>query len=290
MTWQPKSQQNAKVLRLFKESMDDINDNLRSLSSLSVSRMRSVARRLSIELRKLLLDGNPLLNAVVDRPQLHPLHDRNILTGDIHTSERALRVVPAASTGTPMGSTAVATHTWKITVHPLHGLRFDRHRKKWEFYQMFDTNAVPIKLNRWLRQRLFCVDGRQYSLWDTLKFLANKEAAHVDTEKDVLADHMECVHFNNTTYCHIVTMLIAAYVLEQYKSSQQADGNRWKSFVDSRGYPVTELISIIGGEFDGVDIDPMGLTGGFHETGIPIPVPGQVWKPVQIEEAKTVCP
>ena len=82
-----------------------------------------------------------------------------------------------------MGPTAVATHTWKITVHPLHGLRFDRHRKKWEFYQMFDTNAVPIRLNQWLRQRLFCVDGRQYSLWDTLKFLVNKEAAHVDTKK-----------------------------------------------------------------------------------------------------------
>ena len=189
-----------------------------------------------------------------------------------------------------MGPTAVATHTWKITVHPLHGLRFDGDRKKWEFYQMFDTKAAPIKLDRWLRQRLFCVDSRKYSLWDTLKFLANKEAAHVDTEKDVLADHMECVHFNNTTYCHIVTILTAVYVSEQYKVGQQANAARWKSFLDSRGYPVTEPISITGGEFASVDIDPMGLTGGFHETGIPIPVPGQVWEPVQIEEARTVCP
>ena len=290
MTWHPKSQQNAKALRLFRESMHDINENLRSLSSLSVRRVRSVARRLSIELRKLLFDGKPLINAVVYRPRLHPLHDRNTLTGDIHTSKRALQIVPGTAAGTPMGPTAVATHTWKITVHPLHGLRFDRYCKKWEFYQMFDTNAASIRLDQWLGQRLFSVNGQLYTLRDTLKFLANKEAAHVDTEKNVLSDHMECVHFRNTTYCHIVTVLTAAYILDQYKTSQLPNNNPWDSFVDNTGYRIEELASIAGGEFDSVDIDPMGLTGGFHETGIPIPVPGQVWKPVWIDEAKTVCP
>ena len=169
-------------------------------------------------------------------------------------------------------------------------VRFNGDRKKWEFYRMFDTKAAPIKLDRWLRQRLFCVDSRKYNLWDTLKFLANKEAAHVDTEKDVLADHMECVHFNNTTYCDIVTILTAAYVSEQYKVGRQANEARWESFLDSRGYPVTEPISITGGEFAGADIDPMGLTGGFHEQEFRFQCLVQVWEPVQIEEARTVCP
>ena len=290
MIWQPKPQQKAKTFRLFRESMCDMNDSLRSLSSLPVNRMRSVARRVSIELRKLLLNGTPLLHAVVHRPRLHPLHDRNKLMGDIHKSERALSIVPGTSAGTPMGTAAVATHTWKITVRPLHGLSFHRDRKTWEFCQMFDTNAAPIRLDQWLRQRLFCVGDRQYSLQDALKFLANKEAAHVDIGNDELTRDMECVHFNNTTYCHIVVILAAAYVIQQYKSSQNAKGNRWTSFADSRSYLAAELISIFGGEFDGVDIDPMGLTGGFHETGIPVPVPGQIWKPVQIEEARIVCP
>ena len=42
----PRSQQKTKTLRLFPQSMDDMNDSLRSLSSLAVGRMRSVARRL----------------------------------------------------------------------------------------------------------------------------------------------------------------------------------------------------------------------------------------------------
>ena len=45
--------------------MDDMNDSFRSLSSLSVGRTISVARHLSIELRKLLLDGQPLFHFVV---------------------------------------------------------------------------------------------------------------------------------------------------------------------------------------------------------------------------------
>ena len=98
----------------------------------------------------------------------------------------------------------VATRIWRIVVHPLHGLKFNRTEKKWIFGPLFDTQAQRMTIEPWLKQRLLRVDGREYSLRDTLKFIANKEAVHVDIRKEVSARDMERVHFGHTTYPHIV--------------------------------------------------------------------------------------
>lgn len=198
MTWKPRSSQNARALRLFIESMDIIDEALCFPPDPVIDHMGRVARRVSIELRKLLLDGRPLLHTVLQRPRLHPLNDHQSLTGDVYENERMLSIAPATSDGRRVG--AIASHKWSIEVHPLHGLRFDNTEKMWTVYTMFDTSAVPLTLDRWLRQSLFCVNDREYSLFDTLKFLANKEAAHVDIDSDVLLKDMESVHFGNTSY------------------------------------------------------------------------------------------
>ena len=49
---------------------------------------------------------------------------------------------------------------------------------------LFDAQAQPLVLGTWLNQRLFRVDQRVYTLGDTLKFVANKEAVHVDIGRD----------------------------------------------------------------------------------------------------------
>ena len=193
MTWHPKSTQNARALRFFMESMDIINEALCFQSNPVVGHMGRVARRVSIELRKLLFDSRPLLHTVLQRPRLHPLNDGGSLTGDTYENERMLSIAPGTSDGLFLG--VAATHRWHIEVHPLHGLRFDSTGKKWIIYPIFDTSAAPIPLGRWLRQRLFCVDSREYSLFDALRFLANKEAVHVDIDNDILLEDMERVHF-----------------------------------------------------------------------------------------------
>ena len=288
MTWQPKASQNARAIRLFIESMDNINEALCFPPNPVVGHTGKVARRVSIELRKLLFDGRPLLHTVLQGLRLHPLKGRETLTGDIYKNGRQLAIGPATSEGALLGP--VATRRWNITVHPLHGLKFDSTEKKWIFHPMFDTNAAPITRDRWLHQRLFCVDGRGYTLLNTLSFLANKEAAHIDTDNTILLKDMERVHFDNTTYYHIVALLTAAYLSDQYQSSKQANEIEWQPFLDNRSYPVTEPGTFIGGEFQGTEIDPMGLPKVFHETGIPIPIPGAVWTPVQVEESTVVHP
>ena len=146
---------------------------------------------------------------------------------------------------------------------------------------MFDSSAASVRLDQWLRQRLFCVDSREYNLAATLKYLANKEAAHVDTENTILSQDMESVHFGNTCYYHFVAILTSAYLLAQFKHSVQANKTEWQYLLDRRGYTVTERGTFLDAELSGLEIEPMGLPHAFHETGISIPHPG--WTPVHID-------
>ena len=282
IAWNPKPHQNAKALRLFWEGMDDMHGALAMLSRGSVGGMRIVGRKVSVELRKLLFDGVPLVHRVLHRPRFHPLFNYESLAGDVYENESSLRIAPGTRGGPLSGM--VATQTWRIVVHPLHGLKFNRTEKKWIFGPLFDTRAQRMALEPWSKQRQFKVDGREYSLLDTLKFIANKEAVHVDIGRDVSARDMERVHFGHTTYPHIVAIMVASYLLEQYRTSCRIEEKKWGSFLGLRDRGGTDYELIGGGEFSGVDIEPMGFDGEFHETGIQVPEPGRVWNPVQIEE------
>ena len=145
-----------------------------------------------------------------------------------------------------------------------------------------------MPLEPWSKQRLFRVDGREYSLLDTLKFIANKEAVHVDIGQDVAARDMERVHFGHTTYPHVVAIMVASYLLEQYRTSCQIEKEKWGSFLGFGDRGVADYKPIGGGEFGSADIQPMGFGGEFHETGIRIPEPDRVWNPVQIAEEAIV--
>ena len=117
--------------------------------------------------------------------------------------------------------------------------------------------------------------------------MANKEAAHVDTEHTILSQDMERVHFGNTCYYHFAAILTGAYLLAQLKNSVQANKTEWQYLLDRRGYTVTEPGTLLGAELLGLEIEPMGLPYALHETGIPIPHAG--WTPVHIEESTVVC-
>ena len=186
--------------------------------------------------------------------------------------------------------TLVAAHTWSITVHPLHGLRLDSQSKKWIAELLFDEEAQPLTLGTWLNQRLFQVDQRVYSLGDTLKFVANKEAVHVDINRDEQSKDMDRVHFVHTTYPQLVAMLVASCMLERYRASRRENAELWGQFSSMSEEAVLEYEIIRGGEFPAVDIDLPGFPGEFHDTGIQLPESGRVQNPVQIREHTTVCP
>lgn len=286
----PKRQQNAKALRSFKDTMDDIREVLefRPDAVFSVGYIRRASRKVSVELRKLLLDGAPLMHRVLEGPRFHPLRDSADLTGDIYENSSTIRVAPGTEEGPQME--VFAERTWSVAIHPLHGLRFVSSAKSWVFGPLFDAQAQPLALGTWLNQRLFQVDHRVYSLGDTLKYVANKEAVHVDLHKDEQSRDMEHVHFGHTTYPQLVAVLVASYLLERYRTSRTANTELWDQFVGMSDKAIPEYKILSGGEFQAAEIYSPGFPDEFHNTGIQIPKPGRVWKPVKIREHATIGP
>ena len=181
----------------------------------------------------------------------------------------------------------VASQTWAIAVHPLHGLRYEKARQKWHLEPLIDVDARPMALDTWLKQRLYRVNCREYSLMTTLKFVSNKEGAHVDIEKDTEVKDMERVHFGHVTYPHLVAMLVASYLLHQYRTAFREDEDRWSWFIGTDGHSPEEYKVIRDADFGG-EIYPVGFEGELHETRIPIPTPGRPWTPVRSIEEATV--
>ena len=94
--WRPKSQLNAKALRSFRDTMDGLRDILefRPEVSLSTDYIRNAGRKVSVELRKLLLDGVPLVHRVLQGARFQPLRDRGGLTGDVYENSFTMGVAP----------------------------------------------------------------------------------------------------------------------------------------------------------------------------------------------------
>ena len=249
--------------------------------------MATAGRNTSVELRKLLFDATPLVHRVLHRPRFHPLRRREGLSGDVYRKEFTMSVAPGTEEG-PILSLA-ASQTWNITVYPLHGLKYEEQRKRWHMEPLFDVDVEPVALGTWLNQRLYCVNGRDYSLLATLKFLSNKEAVHVDIEKDTCARDMERVHFAHVTYPHLVALHVASYLLGQYRRGFREHEERWSAFGRTPGHKPTEFKLLGSAEFS-AEIDPLGLEGEFHETGIQVPMPGRGWTAGRIKEETVVRP
>ena len=230
--------------------------------------MRLAGRRASVELRKFLLDGSPLVHRVLRRPRFHPLRSKERLVGDVYRNAKTLQIAPSTEDGR---RGPVASQTWAITVHPLYGLRYEEAGNEWHLEPLFDVDVQPMTLDTWSRQRLFRVSGREYSLMTTLKFVSNREGAHVDIMKDAEVKDMERVHFGHVTYPHLVAMLVASYVLHQYRTGFREDEDRWSRFGGTHGHSPGEYKVLGGADFSG-ETFPVGLEGEMHETRIPVPM------------------
>lgn len=96
--WEPKPHQNAKALRLFRDGMDEMHEALWSFGR-EVWRIRLASRRASVELRKFLLDGSPLVHRVLRRPRFHPLRRKESLSGDVYRNDHSMSLAPATEDG-----------------------------------------------------------------------------------------------------------------------------------------------------------------------------------------------
>lgn len=120
-----------------------------------------------------------------------------------------------------------------------------------------------------------------------MKFIANREAVHVDITNDISLEDMERVHFGYTTYYHIIAIQTASYLSSEYLAGQRANKVAWERFAGYRARDDKPPI-MRGADMTGLEIEPLGVPYSARETGISVPIPGKPWKPVRVEESSIV--
>ena len=185
------------------------------------------SRSLSVEMRKLLLDG--LLSRCMHRPLLHPLISPNQLKGDsfediFEISQGSLRITkldePMAGE-TALIPTAPMKHT--TVIRPLYGLHFQQDTDQWVSESPFDETLSPVRLDRWLKQRVLQVDTDIYDMRMVLAEVANTQGAHSDYQNDTIRRKINR-HFRGV-YLNIFVLTVATYLYNQFSISVSTDSS-----------------------------------------------------------------
>ena len=218
--------QRDRALQVIRDAATLLSIGVQNSDSLTLA-----ADKVAAPVRRLLLESAPLLRGA----QLHPLYDATSLVGGIYKNGHyGFRVV--ASDGSSSGG------NYEIQVHPLHGLRHVE--DNWIMEPLFDLKGKPMKLKRWLRQELLCVDGRSYDLEQVLRFFVNRNSLHNDTKKDAKAlqerEDMEHVNVRTVYYPALVTLFTATYVVgfgfqATVPADQGTDCNPFGMYGESKG-------------------------------------------------------
>ena len=193
-----------------------------------------VARRVSVALRKILLDGNgSLLKSCLAEPRLHPL---KAPAGDARSVEFVQKhrsvTVTALFEEEGKETTFVAPDSeHRTVVDPLHGIRHDE-EGIFAIESPFDLTAYPIKFKSWMSRRVVQVDDAVFTSRDLLRLIANKEGAHLSSgvrtvlpdrssltmkSKDSRYEAVNAIKFAGLSYAQIFCMFTALYVVERSK-------------------------------------------------------------------------
>ena len=204
---------------------DETNAGVRSIST---------ARRMSIPLRKLLLDGNGyLFQDCLDSPRLHPLKHPTPEERTITFVQKFKR--PAITFGWADGrqeTIEIPEYEQRTTIHPLYGLR---HCDGQEFVvkMPFDYDAAPVKFKAWMNAKVLQIDSIDFSAKDLLREVANNEGAHIDGVKLSLPDAIgvsfdnqkntrykavNSVKFGPLSYAQLFCIWTGIYVADSAKS------------------------------------------------------------------------
>ena len=150
----------------------------------------STARRISIPLRKLLLDGNGHLfkSCFVD-PNFHPLKRPSSNDKPISFIQKFKR--PSMVLGFADGretTIEIPEYEQRTTIHPLYGMRHDG-AQTFVIKMPFDLDAHPIKFKAWMNTKVLQVDDMMFTAKDLLREVANNEGAHIrDGKKLAMPD------------------------------------------------------------------------------------------------------
>ncbi|MCY3709961.1 MAG: hypothetical protein OXG26_13790 [Caldilineaceae bacterium] len=191
----------------------------------------SAARRTSVQIRKLMLDGNgSLLKRCVTDPNIHDLvlfYDYPPV--DFVQNHEELDIVLGFEDGTSTSVSRPAfSHT--TTVHPVIGLRHMA-GTKFGLYNPFNYDTDPIKFQKWMNTQVVEIDGHKFKAEQLLRIMSNKEGAHTEDNPALIAPHglsvdvdknhfhrlFNGIRFGSLTYLQIFTLFTGLYIVNRMK-------------------------------------------------------------------------
>ena len=242
--WELRTDANYESLYMLLECVTEIAQAIRDLGSAqrteaeeihSVPRPKivSITRRISVQIRKLLLDGNGfLLKQCVKDPNIHPLS----LLFDyrpaefVQHHEEDKRVQPLDD-GTIMNDSRPAfDHI--ITVYPVYGVRHMSERI-FSLYYPFDHDSKPMKFKKWMSSNVIEIDGHPFKAEQMLRIMSNKEGAHSEDNPAIMSPcgfrveaddkHLHRlfngIRFGSLTYLQIFSLLTGLYIANRAKAT-----------------------------------------------------------------------
>lgn len=269
--WKPNSRADDATIRAFGDVISSIDKSVQQMSHTRDDRtFRETARMASVSIRKLLLDGAPLVGMALQGARFHKLAETirsepMILDSTVNLEYRTHISSPAAW--------ATRIHD-SIEIHSLPGWSHSNMSTYQVDAAIFDESTAPtLKLKRFLNQQLIQVgrkgDEQKYSLGDVLKYVANTEGAHMDNyksdNKTKNAPYLEMIGGSDTfIYPHFVVLFVAAYLRNRYSQSLTSS-NQWNRYLSKNIVPRVEGQILIQGE-----IPNLGWRGPRTSIGIDV--------------------
>ena len=237
-SWSLRKSANKQHLFEFLMCIADISDAANELKSADQSnaglRAMSTSRRMSVPLRKILLDGNGyLFKSCFTDPSLHPLRLPAAEERPITIAQLFKR--PAMNLGWADGITETIEfpeYEQRTTIHPLYGIR---HCKDQEFIieMPFNYGGNPLKFRAWMNAKVIEVDGMMFTAKDLLREIVNNEGAHIgdgtklglpsastlsiDSQKNERYRAVNAVKFGTLSYAQIFCIWTGLYIADRSK-------------------------------------------------------------------------
>jgi len=208
-----------------------IVSNIVSFSG-SLDDREHACQTISVQLRKLLLEREPLIERCYQKNVLKfhplvqvPLAEKPFYSTKLETEEGGYisftKVANADNMPTHRSDTAIVPIKrclLSTEIYPLPGLSYDKYKKEFTIYSPFNRNDNRfLYFDEWLRQNMISIHGRNMTLQDIIKTIADEEGAH-SRDPDKIHEQSNIFlarnyMFAGYSYFHWIILYTASYLI-----------------------------------------------------------------------------
>lgn len=237
-TWILNPRATEKEIQRYGETLRRISNSLgRIRFSATGDQLRDEAGALSVEMRKLLIDGGRFMERrIIERARFKRL-------------ARKFPIEGGASVMRAQGTIGGQSHNSYYEWHSLPGCAVHNPGLNWwKFYSAIfeEAGSSMMGIDQWLKQKIVGIwsiyedGGRKYkglSLGQILKYIVNKEGAHVEITRDPKEMDKDFLCLvgdqDKFSYLHWIVICMAIYLYNRQHISALARPDVWQKYLEN---------------------------------------------------------